>query len=75
MLFCEEKEARLYEETFSNIHFVRWHSLSMDVIPKDSSKAAGIAEFLKILAIDPKEAVAFGDGLNDKEMLSYVGMG
>ena len=47
----------------------------MDVIPKDSSQAAGIAEFLKILAIDPKEAVAFGDGLNDKEMLSYVGMG
>jgi len=75
LLFCVEKEERIYEETFSNIHFVRWHPLSMDVIPTGGSKAAGIAEILKILAIDPKEAVAFGDGLNDKEMLSYVGMG
>lgn len=75
LLFCEEKEEKVYEETFSNIHFVRWHPLSMDVIPTGGSKAAGIAQILNILHIDPKEAVAFGDGLNDKEMLSYVGMG
>lgn len=75
LLFCEEKEEKLYEESFSNIHFVRWHSLSMDVIPKGGSKAAGIEQILTILNIDPNEAVAFGDGLNDKEMLSFVGMG
>lgn len=75
LLFCEGKEEKLYEESFSNIHFVRWHPLSTDVIPTGGSKAAGIAQILNILNIDPKEAVAFGDGLNDKEMLSYVGMG
>lgn len=75
LLFCEESEEKVYEEAFSNIHFVRWHPLSMDVIPTGGSKAAGIAQILNILNIDPKEAVAFGDGLNDKEMLSYVGMG
>ncbi|CAM5723038.1 putative Phosphatase YidA [Streptomyces afghaniensis 772] [Streptomyces afghaniensis] len=75
LLFCEESEEKVYEEAFANIHFVRWHPLSMDVIPTGGSKAAGIAQILNILNIDPKEAVAFGDGLNDKEMLSYVGMG
>ncbi|CAI9389849.1 MULTISPECIES: Cof-type HAD-IIB family hydrolase [unclassified Bacillus (in: firmicutes)] len=75
LLFCEEKDENLYEETFSTIHFVRWHPLSMDVIPTGGSKAAGIVEILNRLNIDPQEAVAFGDGLNDKEMLSYVGMG
>ncbi|WP_400246897.1 Cof-type HAD-IIB family hydrolase [Niallia sp. JL1B1071] len=75
LLFCEEKEEKLYEETFSTIQFVRWHPLSMDVIPTGGSKAEGIAEILNILNIDPQDAVAFGDGLNDKEMLSYVGMG
>lgn len=30
---------------------------------------------LQHLKLSPDDAVAFGDGLNDKEMLSYVGMG
>lgn len=30
---------------------------------------------LKHLGITAEEAVAFGDGLNDKEMLSYAGLG
>jgi len=75
LLFCEEKDEAIYPASFSSIRFVRWHPLSTDVIPNGGSKAKGIAELLKHLQIDASEAVAFGDGLNDKEMLSYVGMG
>ncbi|EHB59642.1 Haloacid dehalogenase domain protein hydrolase type 3 [Paenibacillus lactis 154] len=47
----------------------------MDVIPGGGSKAKGIEAVLKHLGITPAQAVAFGDGLNDKEMLAYVGLG
>lgn len=47
----------------------------MDVLTNDGSKAQGIKALLKLLNIAPEEAVAFGDGLNDKEMLEVVGLG
>lgn len=75
LLFCKEEEEHLYPEKFSTIHFVRWHPVSTDVIPKGGSKAYGISQILEKLQIDPSEVVAFGDGLNDREMLSFVGMG
>jgi Cof subfamily protein (haloacid dehalogenase superfamily) len=38
-------------------------------------KAAGIEAALAHLGIDRADAVAFGDGFNDLEMLAYVGIG
>jgi len=78
LLYCEAHEESLYtsaEAPFGNLNFVRWHRVAMDVIPGGGSKAKGIEAVLKHLGITPAEAVAFGDGLNDKEMLSYVGLG
>lgn len=75
LLYCQEHEEDLYHESFSDIHFVRWHRLAMDVIPKGGSKATGIKVMLDHIGLSTSEAVAFGDGLNDKEMLSFVGMG
>ncbi|MFC5701330.1 Cof-type HAD-IIB family hydrolase [Cohnella faecalis] len=72
-LHCEVHEEHLYD--FPGLRMVRWHSSAMDVLPNDGSKARGILELLKRLNLTPEEAVAFGDGLNDKEMLSCVGLG
>ena len=47
----------------------------MDVIPAGGSKAKGIEAVLKHIGRSKDEVVAFGDGLNDVEMLSYVGLG
>lgn len=74
LIYCTEEEENLYK-TLDAFHFVRWHQLSMDGLPLGSSKAKGIEALLEHLGFDPSEAVAFGDGLNDLEMLSYVGMG
>jgi hydroxymethylpyrimidine pyrophosphatase-like HAD family hydrolase len=41
----------------------------------NSNKAVGLTKLLERFGIAPDEAVAFGDGLNDMEMLSLVGMG
>lgn len=78
LLYCQEHEEHLYtseEAGFQDLQFVRWHPYAMDVIPAEGSKAKGIEAVLKDLGIPKDEVVAFGDGLNDVEMLSYVGLG
>jgi Cof subfamily protein (haloacid dehalogenase superfamily) len=75
LLYCQEHEEIHYHGKFADLTFIRWHRLSMDVLQTGISKARGIAAMLHHLKLSPDEAVAFGDGLNDKEMLSYVGMG
>ncbi|MBO8165052.1 MAG: Cof-type HAD-IIB family hydrolase [Brevibacillus sp.] len=74
-LYCQPHEEGQYLEAFADLAYVRWHPYAMDILPGGGSKARGIAALLKYLGISPEDAVAFGDGLNDKEMLSFVGMG
>ncbi len=54
---------------------VRWHPKAVDILDKTNSKAKGIQDVLAYFNIDIKNAMAFGDGLNDLEMLSSVGFG
>ncbi|MFZ4451692.1 Cof-type HAD-IIB family hydrolase [Salibacterium aidingense] len=75
MLYCKAQDERFYLKHLPGLSFVRWHDLALDVMPKDISKAAGVHAMLDYLGILPEEALAFGDGLNDKEMLSFVGTG
>jgi Cof subfamily protein (haloacid dehalogenase superfamily) len=75
LLYCQKHEEQQYQGKFADLTFIRWHRLSMDVLPSGGSKAKGIDVMLRHLNLSPEEAIAFGDGLNDKEMLSYVGMG
>lgn len=75
LIFMEEKDEPLYKETFSNVNFVRWHKYSCDILPKQGSKARGIQKLLEIMNIPIDQTIAFGDGLNDIEMLQSVGLG
>lgn len=75
LLFVEEQEGRWYERNQTQFDFVRWHEKSLDVLPPGGSKAEGIKSMLQSLEVPEKDAVAFGDGLNDIEMLEYVGCG
>jgi len=74
-LYCLAEEEDQYTNQFRDVSFVRWHRLVMDILPPGGSKARGIDVLLQAFGFSPDEAVAFGDGLNDREMLSYVGMG
>ncbi|WP_425203435.1 Cof-type HAD-IIB family hydrolase [Priestia megaterium] len=51
------------------------HEFSTDVLPKGGSKARGIETMIEKLGFDKKDVYAFGDGLNDIEMLEFVGNG
>ncbi|UFU00690.1 HAD family hydrolase [Radiobacillus kanasensis] len=48
---------------------------SYDVIRNTVNKGRAIQKLLEHLQIDKEKTIAFGDGMNDKEMLSYVGEG
>ncbi len=54
---------------------VRWHTSGVDILDVHGSKARGIKAVLRTLGLSMTDAWAFGDGLNDIEMLSAVGFG
>ncbi|MFH5182168.1 Cof-type HAD-IIB family hydrolase [Paenibacillus sp. TAB 01] len=74
-LHCTEADEHRYEQAFPNLRLVRWHPYAIDVMPVGGSKARGILDLLRALELEPSQAAAFGDGLNDREMLELVGMG
>jgi Cof subfamily protein (haloacid dehalogenase superfamily) len=46
---------------------------SIDIIPEGISKATGLAHIAEKFEILPAEMLAFGDNLNDLEMMNYAG--
>ncbi len=52
---------------------VRWHETAVDMLDNEGSKARGIRTAVTELGIDMKDVMAFGDGLNDIEMMESVG--
>jgi len=75
LLFCSTEEELAYQEDFPHLKFVRWHRVSADILPKGASKANAVKFLCQKLNIDIKDTIAFGDGLNDIEMLEAVGFG
>lgn len=75
LLFARKDEVS-YTRKYEDRHtFIRWHEVSMDVIPKGGSKAEGIKKIIDYLQIPMENVYAFGDALNDIEMLETVGTG
>lgn len=72
LLFCAEGEEKQYAEKYEAFDFVRWHPVSLDIVPKGGSKAKGIEKVVEALGFSPENQYAFGDGLNDLEMLSTI---
>lgn len=75
LLFASAHEQAIYEVQFPDIEFVRWHPYSCDMLPKGGSKAVGIQKLIDHIGVEMAEVIAFGDGLNDVEMLREVGFG
>lgn len=58
-----------------SIKTIRWHKNGIDILDAEGSKARGIEQALKALGLTFADAWAFGDGLNDIEMLQKVAFG
>lgn len=72
------EQAALYELS-TNIHLsqvnVEGAQDCFDIIRKNVNKGEAVKSILKRLNISKEQAIAFGDGMNDKEMLQSVGEG
>ena len=75
LIYVTQENEYLYRKAFPNVQFVRWHPYSCDILPKNGSKARGIEKLLAYTGKSLQDAVAFGDGLNDVEMIKAVGTG
>ena len=52
-----------------------WWDRAVDVIPAAAGKGVGVAHVLAYFGLDRGQAIAFGDGNNDLEMIEAVGWG
>jgi len=69
----------LHYQLEENIHLSQVNVEGMqhayDIIRSNVNKGEAIKKILKRLKLDQEHAIAFGDGMNDKEMLASVGAG
>jgi Cof subfamily protein (haloacid dehalogenase superfamily) len=76
LLFIKDKDQLTYVNSYKDdFHFIRWHEFSTDILPKGGSKAIGIQRMLERLPFKKENVFAFGDGLNDIEMIEFAGTG
>jgi len=74
-LFANDETVKKYIQRFPYLTFKRWHPYVLNVLLEDVSKSLAIVKMLEFFGIDKSEAVAFGDGENDIDMLELVGLG
>lgn len=69
------KDAQINAMLPESLKPVRWHEWGVDILAQEGSKARGIQAALDKLGLNMNDAMAFGDGLNDLEMIQAVGFG
>jgi Cof subfamily protein (haloacid dehalogenase superfamily) len=74
-LFADDETVGKYTKTFPHLTFRRWHPYVLNVLQEDVSKSRAIMKTLEFFGIDQSEAIAFGDGENDIDMLELAGLG
>ncbi|MFS0785401.1 Cof-type HAD-IIB family hydrolase [Shouchella sp. 1P09AA] len=74
-LFINEVDEYMYKVAFPMLHFRRWHPYIVNVLEEPIDKALAIENLLRYFNIDHSQAIAFGDGQNDIDMLSLVSIG
>lgn len=75
MCSCREEE---YERILAGTHHTQitaWWDRAADIIPLECGKGNAVRAVLQHFSFTKEEAIAFGDGFNDIEMLEAVGTG
>lgn len=75
MLGCYKQEYPLIMKNVLHAKISAWWERAVDIIPANGGKGAAIQRVLELYRLKPEEAIAFGDGSNDIEMLQTVGTG
>lgn len=77
--FCpfvsREEEKVLFKDVLRGLDTSRWCEEFCDINIQGLDKVLGIKKILDTYNIAPADIIAFGDGINDIEMLKYAGCG
>lgn len=71
---AEENDA-FYQQNFPELHFTRATPFVSEAIMKGSHKAAGMKHVSDYFGLPLENSIAFGDSLNDLEMLEFAETG
>lgn len=72
LFYDEQLDAQMMPEVlarFPCFDLVRWHKTGVDIMPATVNKWTGCQWVMQATGFAPEQAVAFGDGLNDIQML------
>lgn len=74
-VFFNNLEDKMQDVNFAqdDLKLVHWHRIGADILPVEASKARGIEDMCQYYAVDVRDCMAFGDGMNDLEMFDLVG--
>ncbi|TDW13114.1 hypothetical protein EDD63_1494 [Breznakia blatticola] len=75
MVSATPKEYDVLMKHTNHTKITAWWNRAVDIIPANGGKGKGIEEILAYYGFDASQAMAFGDGNNDIEMLQTVGWG
>lgn len=69
LLILGQEHDQLYKDHFPELRFYRNTPYSIDVVSQDGSKGKGVRELVAALGLEGLPTYAFGDGLNDIDLL------
>ena len=73
--FITEEEEKEIRPSIPTCEVGRWFPAFADITAKGDTKQKGIDEIIRYFDMKLEETMAFGDGGNDIQMLSHVGIG
>ncbi len=72
MMGCREEEYPAILKDVRGAKIAAWWERAADIIPAVGGKGVGVEKMLEYYGLDRSQAMAFGDGNNDLEMLQSV---
>lgn len=75
MLGCRESDYSAILKDVDGAKITAWWTRAADIIPANGGKGLGVEKVLAYYGLTKEQAIAFGDGTNDIEMLAAVGHG
>lgn len=75
VVFVKQNQEDSVSRILTHSVATRWNKNAVDIVPADGGKGKGILEYLKGIGYSREDAMAFGDGPNDLEMLETVSLG
>ena len=73
--YGKRDELKKLVDNLPNCKLSWWNEYAVDIISKDGGKLAGVEKYLKLQGQTLTDAMAFGDGENDIDMLKAVQLG